>query len=156
MSLAQTADAGFAIDRARRTIRFVRDFAAPRTMVFEAWTTPEDLTIWWDASGAPLAECELDLRPGGSFRFVSVHQDMHVFTGTYLEVAPPERLVLEANGLIGTIQFAETAGGTRMTLEIAASSDEQFRHLLETGVAEGTNRTCDNLVAYVDGKPCAA
>jgi uncharacterized protein YndB with AHSA1/START domain len=152
MSLAQAVAAGFTVDHARHLIRFVRDFAAPRAMVFEAWTTPEDLTLWWDATGAPLAECELDLRPGGSFRFVSVHQDMHVFTGTYLEVAPPERLVLEANGLIGTIQFAETAGGTRMTLEIAASSGEQFRHLLETGVAEGTSRTCDNLVAYVDGK----
>ncbi|WBY08527.1 SRPBCC domain-containing protein [Sphingomonas sp. 7/4-4] len=66
-----TAPLDFEIDRDAHTLRFVREFAAPREIVFQAWTTPEELSCWWDAGGTRLTECEMDLRPGGSFRFVS-------------------------------------------------------------------------------------
>jgi len=50
-----------------------------------------------------LTTCEIDLRPGGAFRFVSDgHPDMP-FTGTYREIAPPDRLVFEAIGATGRV-----------------------------------------------------
>ena len=59
------------VDRHTRTIVVTRVFAAPREQVFEAWTQPEHMACWWDPTGEPLAECEIDLRPGGAFRFVN-------------------------------------------------------------------------------------
>ena len=54
-----------------REIRLVRLFNAPRHLVFEAWTKPEHVKHWWDPCGRPLAICEIDLRPRGTFRFVN-------------------------------------------------------------------------------------
>src|SRR3977135_2250522 len=88
------------IDRGAHTIRLTRVFDAPRAEIFQAWTRPEHVRCWWGAAaaGGPLAACEIDLRPGGAFRFVSKgHPDMP-FTGTYREIAPPDRLVFEAIG----------------------------------------------------------
>ena len=58
---------GMEIDYGSHTIRFVRSFDAPASLVFEAWTRPEQLRCWWDAAGEPLAVCEIDLRPGGAY-----------------------------------------------------------------------------------------
>ena len=51
-----------------REIVITRAFDAPRTVVFDAWTKAEHVAHWWDPSGAPLAVCEIDLRPAGAFR----------------------------------------------------------------------------------------
>jgi uncharacterized protein YndB with AHSA1/START domain len=51
-----------------REIVMTRGFDAPRSYVFEAWTRAEHVKQWWDPSGAPLAVCEIDLRPNGAFR----------------------------------------------------------------------------------------
>jgi len=48
------ARTGLEIDHATYTIRFVRSFDAPATLVFEAWTRPEHIRCWWDAAGEPL------------------------------------------------------------------------------------------------------
>jgi uncharacterized protein YndB with AHSA1/START domain len=147
---AQAPDApDFEIDRTANTLRFVRDFAAPRELVFQAWTTPEELSCWWDAGGERLTECEMDVRPGGSFRFVSPRHAHMPFTGTYIEIAPPERLVFTAMDATGRVLLAERGSGTRMTLEIVCNSAEHLEHYVQLGVARGTSQTCDNLVAFI-------
>jgi uncharacterized protein YndB with AHSA1/START domain len=55
----------------RTTITVTRRFDVPPSAVFEAWTKTEHVAHWWDPSGAPLAVCEIDLRPGGAFRWVN-------------------------------------------------------------------------------------
>ncbi len=150
------AQTGLEIDHATHTIRFVRSFDAPAELVFEAWTRPEHLRCWWDAAGGLLAVCEIDLRPGGTFRFVSKgHPDMP-FTGVYLEITPPYRLVFEALNSTGRVQFASTGDKTRMTVEIACKSAEQLERFLQIGVAAGTSQTLDNLVAYMAREGVAA
>jgi uncharacterized protein YndB with AHSA1/START domain len=147
---------GLEVDHANFTIRFVRSFDAPAALLFEAWTRPEHLRCWWDAAGGPLAVCEIDLRLGGTFRFVSPgHPDMP-FTGVYLEIAPPHRLVFEALNSTGRVQFASTGDKTRMTLEIVCRSAEQLEEFLQMGVAAGTSQTLDNLVAYIQRQGVAA
>lgn len=140
---------GFAIDRANNTIRFLREFEAPPEKVFRAWTRPEHIACWWDAMGEKLTRCEIDLKPGGEFLFLTAgHPDMP-FQGTYREIAPPTRLVFEAMGSIGRVLLSATDGGTRMTVEIQCSSPEQLEQYLKIGIAVGTSRTLDNLVAYL-------
>lgn len=150
------AHTGFEIDHAAHTIRFVRSFDAPMDLVFKAWTTPEHLRCWWDAAGGQLPVCEIDLRVGGTFRFVCPgHPDMP-FTGVYLEIAPPHTLVFEALNSTGRVQFTGTGDKTRMTLEIVCRSAEQLEQFLQMGVATGTSQTVDNLVAYIARQGVAA
>ena len=59
------------IDQATFTITCQRTLPASREDVFAAWTTPDQLAQWWDPSGTPLSDCEIDLRPGGAFKFVN-------------------------------------------------------------------------------------
>jgi uncharacterized protein YndB with AHSA1/START domain len=138
------------VDRDTHTITLTRVFEAPCEQIFEAWTKPEHVSFWWDPGGEPLAECEIDLRPGGTFRFVSRHPaGMHSFTGVYFEIAPPRHLVFRAMGAIGRVTLDETGGKTLLTVKIECDSAEQFEQYLKMGVDAGTARTLDNLVAYV-------
>jgi uncharacterized protein YndB with AHSA1/START domain len=149
-STSQTAsETDLGIDRASNTIRLTRDFDASRAEIFEAWTMPEHLACWWDAAGGRLAICEIDLRPGGAFKFVTKsHPDMP-FIGVYREIAPPDRLVFEAIGSTGRVLLREADGKTRMTVEIECRSEEQLDQFLKMGVNVGTGQTLDNLVAYM-------
>jgi uncharacterized protein YndB with AHSA1/START domain len=139
-----------------REIRLVRTFDAPRRLVFEAWTKPEHVKYWWDPSGTPLAACEIDLRPGGSFRFVnSTPQGLgYAFAGTYREVIPPARLVFGSSApgggdSLGTLEFEERAGKTTLTLTMTASSKKARDAMLEMRIDAGTARTLDNLGSYL-------
>lgn len=138
------------IDRDTLTITFERRFDAAREAVFEAWTKPEHVTQWWDPSGAPLAECSIDARPGGAFKFT--HRD-HAhgppFAGTYRTVDRPSLLVFDALGALGTVRLEELGAGTRMKVTIRCASPEHFEQFLKVGVAAGTDRTLDNLVTYL-------
>jgi uncharacterized protein YndB with AHSA1/START domain len=78
-----------------REIVLSRAFNAPRALVFDAWTKPELLTRWYGARGWRLVGCEVDLRVGGAWRFVSCGpgDDTMVQSGVYQEIAAPDRLV---------------------------------------------------------------
>lgn len=144
------------IDRAAHTIRLTRTFAASRSEIFEAWTQPEHVTRWWDAAGEPLKVCEIDLRPGGAFKFVTKGHPEMPFAGTYQEIAPPERLVFEAIGATGRVILRDVAGQTHMTVEIACRSAEQLGQYLKMGVDAGTSQTLDNLVVYARRRAATA
>jgi uncharacterized protein YndB with AHSA1/START domain len=144
-----TIRTGMEIDYGSHTIRFVRSFDAPARMVFEAWTQPEQMRCWWDAAGEPLSVCEIDLRPGGAYTFVSRSHPHMPFTGTYLQIAPPDLLVFEAMNSTGRVQFENASGHTRMTVEIVCGSAEQLEHFIQLGVDKGTSQTLDNLVAFI-------
>jgi uncharacterized protein YndB with AHSA1/START domain len=68
-------------------IRVARVFNAPRRHVYSIWTDPKLIPEWW---GEGTVVEEMDLRPGGSYRFRTAKG---VVEGTFLEVEPPERLV---------------------------------------------------------------
>ncbi len=134
-------------------ILIVRDFAAPREVVFEAWTKPEHVAQWWDPSRQPLASCDIEFRPNGAFRFVP-HGSKPPFTGRYRDIVPPERLVFSTvvapSGAesIGTLLFEERDGHTRLRLTIACASKTDRDALLEMRVAAGTAQTLESLNDY--------
>jgi uncharacterized protein YndB with AHSA1/START domain len=138
------------VDRDTHTIVLRRVFAASREQVFEAWTRPEHVICWWDPAGYPLAECEIDLRPGGAFRFVNRHSPAaHQFTGVYREIAPPHYLVFEAMGAIGRVILEQVGGKTHLTVRIECGSATTLGQYLKMGIDAGTAKTLDNLVAYL-------
>ena len=140
-----------------RTIVITRTFAAPRTVVFDAWTMAEHVAHWWDPGGAPLARCEIDLRPGGAFRFVAAGGPgaQHAFAGSYREVVRPTRLVMVTPGpspnseSVGTLVFDERAGMTTLTLTIVSVSEADRDALLRMRVDAGTRQTLENLADYL-------
>jgi uncharacterized protein YndB with AHSA1/START domain len=139
-----------------REIVITRAFDAPRTVVFDAWTTAEHVAQWWDPSRAPLAVCEIDLRPNGAFRFVHQGPDglTHPFTGVYREIVAPARLVFTTRSpsgaeSVGTLVFTEHEGRTTLTMTIACQSMADRDALLRMRVDVGTARTLDNLDEYL-------
>jgi uncharacterized protein YndB with AHSA1/START domain len=140
-----------------REIVITRTFDAPRTLVFEAWTRCEHVSQWWDPGGAPLASCEIDLRPNGAFRWVNqtANGQEHAFAGTYREIRPPERIVFSTRTgrggeeTIGTLDFREHDGKTTLTLTMTCASIAGKDALLQMRVDAGTMKTLANLAAYL-------
>lgn len=83
------------VDATHPTIVITRWFDAPRRLVFEACTKPELLKRWWGPRDTRLVVCEVDLRPGGAWRFVLQAADGQEsgFSGVYREIVPDERIV---------------------------------------------------------------
>lgn len=138
------------IDRSTFTITFKRKLAASPEAVFDAWTRPEQIGAWWDPDGVPLRECSIDLRVGGEFKLVNSGHSPP-FAGAYRVVERPTLLVFDAMGAVGTVRLAtdDRAGGTEMTVTIRCSGPEHLEQFVKLGVADGTDRTLDNLVTYV-------
>lgn len=101
-----------------------RTVDAPARLVFEAWTKAELFRRWWvpKSYGLNLVSCEMDVRVGGQYRLAFLHEGSTMeFFGTYLEVAPPSRLVWtndegEQGQTVTTVTFEETDGKTRITV----------------------------------------
>ena len=139
-----------------REIVLTRLFDAPRPLVFDAMTKPEHVRRWWgildDEHSVPV--CEIDLRPGGAWRFVGrgPQGDFPAFYGTYREIAPPERLVYTeffepypGEGSLITTVFTEEHGKTRMTVTCLYSSKDVRDMVLGTGMSKGAGLSYDRL-----------
>lgn len=112
-------------------LTLVRELAAPRELVFRAWTRPEMAARWWGPKGFTTVSLAMDVRPGGIYRHAmrSPEGTVHTKTGTYREVAAPERLVLtyawedEAgkpkHQMLVTVTFEAVGDRTRLTLHHA-------------------------------------
>ncbi len=139
------APGNFTIDETNHTLRFVRELSARPARVFAAWTDPDQVALWWDATGEKLAVCKIDLRIDGAFSFITSHHPEKPFTGVYREISPPKLIVFDANGAIGKVMLTEQDTGTHMTVEIACRSPEHLAQFVAMGVAAGTSQTLDNL-----------
>ena len=141
----------------RPVLVMTQTFDAPRADVFDAWTDPEQVALWWDPTGAPLAVCEIDLRPNGAFRWINQGDTgaKHPFSGVYLEITPPERLVFRARvspispEQRATLVFSERDGRTTLTMTIECPSVEHRDEMLAMRIDAGTARTLQNLAAHL-------
>jgi len=123
---------------------------APRRVVFDAWTNPRHIPQWMTGpEGWTMPVCEIDLRPGGSWRYVwrRANESEMGMVGKVLEVEPPERLVTtESWGpdwpqTVNTLVLTEAAGHTTMTLTIHYPSKEARDAALQTGMKEGMEQS---------------
>jgi uncharacterized protein YndB with AHSA1/START domain len=135
-------------------ILITREFNAPRNLVWKAWTTPELVRRWWHANRGEVTICEIDLRVGGKWRFVSVTHDGYevAFHGEYREVVPHERLVsteifegFPDAEAVDTLTLIEANGVTTATLLVQHSSKEHRDGLIESGMEAGLQDALDLL-----------
>jgi uncharacterized protein YndB with AHSA1/START domain len=136
-------------------IVLAREFNAPPPLVFDAFTQPELLKRWFGRHGWNLLVCEIDLRVGGTWRFVSRGPGGAEMGhgGVYREVMPPERLVYTetydedwtgGETLVTTV-FTEHDGKTMMKSTVRYPSREARDAVLETPMREGVGESYDRL-----------
>ncbi|MFL5750808.1 MAG: SRPBCC family protein [Chloroflexota bacterium] len=137
---------------------FERKFDAPRERVWQAFTDPEIVPRWWGRHGSTTVIEEMDVRPGGQWRYVSRAPDRDdvVFFGQYLEVTPPERFRwtfmfdVEGVGPMGgpeTHTFEDLGGRTKITSIGQMGSAQAIEGALASGMVKGAIETWDRLEA---------
>ena len=139
--------------KSERELVVTRTINGPARIVFEAWTKPELLKLWWapKSTGVSLLSCEADVRVGGRYRLEFAHGDSQsAFFGTYKEVTPHSRLVWtndEAGdaGQVSTVTFEEKAGKTLVVLHDLYPSKEALDGALASGSTGGMGETFEQL-----------
>jgi len=145
-----------------REVMLMREFDAPRDLVFEAFSKPEHIARWWGQKGSTMPVCESDFRPGGAWRFVEHAADGndYGFHGEYREIVRPERIVwtFEFEGLPGHISldslvFDEIDQGqrrrTRITSTTVFDSIEDRDGMVQSGMAQGASESYERLAEYL-------
>jgi uncharacterized protein YndB with AHSA1/START domain len=127
-----------------------RVFDAPRHLVFEAWTNPKYVPHWLlGPEGWTMPVCEIDLRPGGKWRYVwrkSDGAEMEM-SGLYREIVPHERIVStekwgpEWPETINTVVLAESGGKTTATLTVKYESRAARDAAMKTGMKDGATQS---------------
>ncbi len=140
---------------ADREITATRVFDAPRELVWKAWTDPKHVAQWWGPTGFTNTISEMDVRPGGVWRFVMHGPDGRDYNNkiVYIEVVKPERLVYDhVSGpqFHVTVTFAEEGSKTkvnvRMLFESGALRDKVAE---EFGAVEGLSQTLGRLAEHL-------
>ncbi len=138
-------------------ILITRTFDAPRDLVFKAWTTPELVERWWAGHRGRMTSVEIDLRVGGTWRYVMVANGGFevAFHGEYREIVPDERIVTtevyespeaaEADAPLNIVTFSETDGRTTLSLLVQTSSRELRDVILNSGMEIGLQEQMDVL-----------
>ncbi|WP_406633199.1 SRPBCC domain-containing protein [Amycolatopsis sp. WGS_07] len=126
--------------RGETTIVVTREVDAPRDAVWAAHHDPEQVRRWWGIEGHDNHITEIDLRPGGRWRFGQRGPDGGevVFGGEYREIEPPWKFSYTKEWAGGdsliTIQFDEQGAGTSVTLRCEFASRELRDHVAEEGM----------------------
>ncbi len=137
-----------------RELEITRVVDAPRRLVFDAWTKPEHVAKWLlGPEGWTMPVCEIDLRPGGAWRYVWRKDDGTEMEmgGFYRVVVPPERTVTterwgpEWPETINTLVLTESGGRTTMVLTITYPSKAARDAALATGMKGGIEQSYDRL-----------
>lgn len=136
-----------------REVRLTRVFDAPRQMVWDAFTKPELMKRWFGPRGWSLAECTIDLRVGGGWRFIlqgPEGQKMGM-RGVYREIKAPERSVhIETfddypGESVVTAVFTEKGGKTTMEATVLYASKEVRDAVIQSGMEHGAAESYDKL-----------
>jgi uncharacterized protein YndB with AHSA1/START domain len=135
-----------------------RIFDAPRDLVWKVITDPKRVTNWWGPHGYTTTVVEMDVRPGGRWRYIqhTTGGEDVPFKGEYLEVVPPERVVqtfiydvepFNEQAAITTLTLEDLGGRTKMVSRDRFPSIEALEGALAMGMTGGALETWDRLAA---------
>jgi uncharacterized protein YndB with AHSA1/START domain len=138
-------------------ILITREFDAPKDLVYKAWTTPELVKQWWSGERGEVLLAEIDLRVGGSWRYVMTGEGFEVgFHGEYQEIIPNERIVstevfegMPDAASLNTLTLIEADGRTHLTILVQHSSKEHRDGHVNSGMEGGLQESLDALERVV-------
>ncbi len=133
-------------------ILITREFDAPRHLVYRAWTTPDLIRRWWSGDRGEVTSIEVDLRPGGTWRYVmTANAGFEVaFHGEYQEIVPDERIVstevfegMPDAGAVSTTTFEGLGARAKVSILVVhqnkANRDAHVGSGMEDGLQEALN-----------------
>jgi uncharacterized protein YndB with AHSA1/START domain len=135
-------------------ILITREFDAPKDLVYKAFTTPELVKRWWNAKRGEVTIAEIDLRVGGTWRYVMVADGGFEvgFHGEYREIVPNERIVSTEvfegypdEEAVNTATFTEADGRTTLTILVQHTSKEARDAHINSGMEAGMQDAMDLL-----------
>jgi uncharacterized protein YndB with AHSA1/START domain len=135
-------------------VRITREFAAPRHLVYKAWTTPELIKRWWSANRGEVTVADVDRRVGGAWRWAMVtsHGFEVAFHGEYRELIENERILCTEvyegapdAGAVTTLTFTEKDGRTTLPLLVQHMSREHRDAHIDSGMEAGMQDAMDLL-----------
>jgi uncharacterized protein YndB with AHSA1/START domain len=147
-------------DTSDRELIITRILNARRALVFDAWTDPVHIVKWWGPNGFTNTNLEMDVRPGGKWRFI-----MHGPDGTnypnriaYTQVIRPEILEYvhdadkddDPNKFQVKVTFEEIGNKTKITMKMLVKSPEVLKEFKRFGAVEGGNQTLERLENYLN------
>jgi uncharacterized protein YndB with AHSA1/START domain len=138
-------------------ILITREFDAPKELVYKAWTTPELVKRWWSGERGEVTLAEIDLRVGGTWRFVMTGEGFEVgFHGEYQEIVTNERIVstevfegMPDAASLNTLTLTETDGRTSLTILVQHSSKEHRDGHVNSGMEVGLQEALNALERVV-------
>jgi uncharacterized protein YndB with AHSA1/START domain len=151
-------------DTADREIVISRVLDAPRELVWDAWTDPEQVAKWWGPRGFTTTIHEMDVRPGGVWSHTMHGPDDTDYPNksVFVEVVKPERIVYKhAGGRVGseganfesTWTFEALGDKTKLTIRMVFPTAEQRdRVVKEFGAIEGGKQTLERLAEFLAQK----
>ncbi len=142
-----------------------REFAAPRELVFKAWTDEKQLAQWWGPRGFTNPVCEWDASPGKKIHVVmrAPNGTDYPMGGEFCEIAAPERLVFTSGAMddkgamlfefLHTATFTEKDGKTLLTLhsKVTRTSSGAGRYI--GGFEAGMTQSLEKLEEYLESQP---
>jgi uncharacterized protein YndB with AHSA1/START domain len=146
-----------------RDVVITRVFAAPRELVYAAFTEAAHLKNWYGPHGFSIAECQSDPRPGGKIalqmRFDDGDGELYPMTGTYGAMDPPRRYELFSQALApdGSVAvdmravytFVDLGGKTELTIDIHVITTTTLGEQYRAGMNEGWNQSLVKLATYL-------
>ncbi len=156
MTMQQLGNERTAVYTEGQELVFERVFDAPRDLVWNVMTDPERVTRWWGPHDHTATVVEMDVRVGGTWRWISHGPDGQdvPFKGEYLEVEPPERLVqteifdvpgFDDKAAINTLTLEALGSKTKLVARSHFPSVEDLEGALATGMVGGALETYDRL-----------
>lgn len=144
---------------AETQILIVREFDAPKHLLYRAYTEPDLIKQWWSGQRGVVVSAEVDLRVGGNWRYVmTANEGFEVaFHGTFREIVPNERLVTtevfegapveneEEDAALNFITFEEADGRTTLTTLVECHTREVRDIIIESGMEGGMQEAMDRL-----------
>jgi uncharacterized protein YndB with AHSA1/START domain len=145
-----------------REIVITRTFNGPARILFDAWTRPELVRRWWapESRRVSMVGCDADVRAGGHYRYVlRLHNgNQFAFSGTYIEVTPPTRLVYTQifeptaaganpgdDAVTVTVTFEERDGKTHLVSRSLCPTPDVRNAIIASGMEHGMRETMDLL-----------
>ena len=143
-----------------REIVIERSFDAPRDLVFDVWTDPKHVVHWWGPNGFTITIQEMNVTPGGVWRFVMHGPDGHDYPNhiEFITIERPQRLVYRHTGrddsepvrFQATVTFTEERGRTKVTLRARFESNEaRDANIAKNHSLEGGKQHLGNLATYL-------
>lgn len=141
-----------------------RTLNAPRELVFQMWTDPQHLPMWWGPDGFSCTRCEMDVQVGGRFHLELCGPDgaRYPCDGVYREILAPERIVYEGMADEGhpcgaglppygrvTISFTEHAGMTTLQIHAKLRSVVDREAAVEGGFGVGWGQSLARLARHL-------